>query len=75
MVGEEIEHRTSNTQHRTANGERGRTRRRREDEEEEEDDEDGKKESGSETKRYNPKQSGRALRNKGLEGGTNRETG
>ena len=40
-----------------------------------EDDEDGKNENDSETKRYNPKQSESALRNKGLGGGTFRETG
>jgi len=34
----------------------------------------GGKENDSETKRYNPRQSGMLLRNKGLGGETNRET-
>ena len=57
-------------------GKEGRCGKRRpEDEDDDEDDEDGIRENDSETKRYNPKQSGLSLRNKGLGGGTNRETG
>jgi hypothetical protein len=48
---------------------------RTEDEEDDDEEEDRTKENDGETKRDNPKQSGMRLRNKGLGGGTNRETG